>query len=428
MSIKTEQTKTITTKRKGKAAKEYDYSLLSYDAIKNFQKMINRKMISKDELYEIITKSDLYDYLMNQDTRYIYFYGNPEFDNLREYREDLSLAASERTIRFIYQTIKNDFDVEAGKKLKFSENMDSTSIKSYFLKNFKGLLIREVLLPISQYEFPRATAYTQELLNSFHKSAGYEKKVSSYSIEGIMKHINNSYNMRAQKASERGNAIKERKVNLKTALTVWEAYTPFGQTPMFDDDKDRKYLEDFETSMRTKHSKYSTMAPAAKLISAELDYNLVDKIARELFLGEDYNFFKLWFDQAYFTNDCMSNVHTNCTFAKKFPEYVKSNRWTPVQEKIDFQRVTLIQELNKKELILTDAEASSKYTKKLLKNVHECNIADITDENIIMNIDSENVIDFASKKAEIEIKNSSFDNIVFSLEDEEELTVIAKSV
>lgn len=108
MSIKTEQTKTVTTKRKGIAAKEYDYNLLSYDAIKNFQRMINSKMISKDELYEIITKSDLYNYLMNQDTRYIYFYGNPEFDNLKEYREDLSLAASERTIRFIYQTIKND--------------------------------------------------------------------------------------------------------------------------------------------------------------------------------------------------------------------------------------------------------------------------------------------------------------------------------
>ena len=125
MSIKTKQT----TKRKRIAVKEYDYNLLSYDAIKNFQRMINSKMISKDELYEIIIKSDLYNYLMNQDTRYIYFYGNPEFDNLKEYREDLSLAASERTIRFIYQTIKNDFNVEAGKKLKFSENIDSTSIK-----------------------------------------------------------------------------------------------------------------------------------------------------------------------------------------------------------------------------------------------------------------------------------------------------------
>lgn len=364
---------------------------------------------------------------MNQDTRYIYFYGNPEFDNLKEYREDLSLAASERTIRFIYQTIKNDFNVESGKKLKFSENIDSTSIKSYFLKNFKGLLIREVLLPISQYEFPRATAYTQELLNSFHKSAGYEKKVSSYSIESIMKHINNSYNMRTQKASERGNAIKERKINLKTAFTVWEAYTPFGQTPTFDDDKDRKYLEDFETSMRTKHSKYSTTAPAAKLISAELDYNLVDKIARELFLGKDYDFFRLWFDQAYFVNDCMSSVHQNSTFAKKFPEYIESNRWTPVQEKIDAQRIILIQELIKKGLISTDTESSSKYTQKLLRSVYEYNITDITDENIIMNIDPENVIDFASKKAEIETKNTSFDNIVFSLEDEEEFFAV-KSV
>lgn len=427
MSIKTEQTKTVTTKRKGRAAKEYDYNLLSYDAIKNFQRMINSKMISKDELYEIITKSDLYNYLMNQDTRYIYFYGNPEFDNLKEYREDLSLAASERTIRFIYQTIKNDFNVESGKKLKFSENIDSTSIKSYFLKNFKGLLIREVLLPISQYEFPRATAYTQELLNSFHKSAGYEKKVSSYSIESIMKHINNSYNMRTQKASERGNAIKERKINLKTAFTVWEAYTPFGQTPTFDDDKDRKYLEDFETSMRTKHSKYSTTAPAAKLISAVLDYNLVDKIARELFIGKDYDFFRLWFDQAYFTNDCMSSVHPNSTFAKKFPEYIESNRWTPVQKKIDSQRIVLIQELIKRGLISTDTESSSKYTQKLLRSVYECNITDITDENIIVNIDPENVIDFASKKAEIETKNTSFDNIVFSLEDEEEFLTV-KSV
>jgi hypothetical protein len=427
MSIKTEQTKTVTTKRKGRAAKEYDYNLLSYDAIKNFQRMINSKMISKDELYEIITKSDLYNYLMNQDTRYIYFYGNPEFDNLKEYREDLSLAASERTIRFIYQTIKNDFNVESGKKLKFSENIDSTSIKSYFLKNFKGLLIREALLPISQYEFPRATAYTQELLNSFHKSAGYEKKVSSYSIESIMKHINNSYNMRTQKASERGNAIKERKINLKTAFTVWEAYTPFGQTPTFDDDKNRKYLEDFETSMRTKHSKYSTEAPAAKLISAVLDYNLVDKIARELFIGKDYDFFRLWFDQAYFTNDCMSSVHPNSTFAKKFPEYIESNRWTPVQKKIDSQRIVLIQELIKRGLISTDTESSSKYTQKLLKSVYECNITDITDENIIVNIDPENVIDFASKKAEIETKNTSFDNIVFSLEDEEEFLTV-KSV
>ena len=50
--------------------------------------------------------------------------------------------------------------------------------------------------------------------------------------------------------------------------------------------------------------------------------------------------------------------------------------------------------------------------------MYECNITDITGENIIMNIDPENVIDFASKKAEIETKNTSFDNIVFSLEDE----------
>ena len=179
--------------------------------------------------------------------------------------------------------------------------------------------------------------------------------------------------------------------------------------------------------MRTKHSKYSTKASAAKLISAELDYNLVDKIARELFLGKDYDFFRLWFDQAYFVNDCMSSVHQNSTFAKKFPEYIESNRWTPVQEKIDSQRIILIQELIKRGLISTDTESSSKYTQKLLRSVYECNITDITDENIIMNIDPENVIDFASKKAEIETKNTSFDNIVFSLEDEEEFFAV-KSV
>lgn len=77
-------------------------------------------------------------------------------------------------------------------------------------------------------------------------------------------------------------------------------------------------------------------------------------------------------------------------------------------------------------MISTDTESSSKYTQKLLRSVYECNITDITDENIIMNIDPENVIDFASKKAEIETKNTSFDNIVFSLEDEEEF--FAKSV
>lgn len=80
----------------------------------------------------------------------------------------------------------------------------------------------------------------------------------------------------------------------------------------------------------------------------------------------------------------------------------------------------LIQELIKRGLISTDTESSSKYTQKLLRSVYECNITDITDENIIVNIDPENVIDFASKKAEIETKNTSFDNIVFSLEDEEE--------
>ena len=150
----------------------------------------------------------------------------------------------------------------------------------------------------------------------------------------------------------------------------------------------------------------------------------MDKIARELFLGKDYDFFRLWFDQAYFVNDCMSSVHQNGTFAKKFPEYIESNRWTPVQEKIDSQRIILIQELIKRGLISTDTESSSKYTQKLLRSVYECNITDITDENIIMNIDPENVIDFASKKAEIETKNTSFDNIVFSLEDEEELYTV----
>ena len=123
----------------------------------------------------------------------------------------------------------------------------------------------------------------------------------------------------------------------------------------------------------------------------------------------------------------LENCFLDSTFAKKFPEYIESNRWTPVQKKIDSQRIVLIQELIKRGLISTDTESSSKYTQKLLRSVYECNITDITDENIIMNIDPENVINFASKKAEIETKNTSFDNIVFSLEDEEEFFAV-KSV
>lgn len=394
-----------------------DYSLLTYDSIKNIQKMIKSKILGQGRITEIILNSDLYAYLNMYDNRYIEVFGNPEFDVLKEYREDLKAIASSRILTFIYQTLKKGFSIPAAKSTRQNDIPETASIKSFFLKNFKGLLIRDCLLPISQYEYPIATAYTQELLTLFHRSAGYDRKISKYTIEDIQHHINASYNSKREDDENK----KSKTISLKTAYTVWNAYTKYGETPKFKTEYARSKVIKMLWEDCNKNVHFKTAARETEIISADLDYVTIDNIAKEKFESKDYEFFKWWFDKTYFTNDTMSYAHvlqSNPTLKAEIDSFgIDSSKWSPVQTKINDQRITLICELKDLNLIREESRNTiSAYTKRLLnsmesyeKNIYEKNMFEVEDTC------NSNILSFESKKKELEERLTLKDNLFFDI-------------
>lgn len=357
------------------------YSLLNYTEITFLRKQIKEKMITTPQLLFIISRSDLMRILMNQDTRYSEFYGQPEFKNvLLQFGDDIRSSKQERVMMLIYNVITDRFDEDLWKERRSKGVTEGTAIKSFFVKNLKNVIIRDTLIPFSKMDYPMATDYTTELLALFHKSAGYSRHICKYMIEDIADHINNAYNMLKNARHVENKAGREKNCSLKVAYKLWQVYAPFGESPKFRDEKNREKINKNETKIINKFCEHSISASADTIISSDLDYNIVVETAKTIFTTEqEMRLFSYWFNAGYFDNNCKSSAPAQLGTSERIQEVeelgynLDARKWSVVQNDINGQRAKLINALRSSNLINFDNLLAypTKYTNKLLNLVYE---------------------------------------------------------
>lgn len=412
---------------------DMQYALTDFASIEAFQREVKERRISKPEAFDIISNSVLYREFRTQDARYTQFYGQPEFRFfLHDYKEDLEVVKNERIINFIYDILINHFDVVSAKERKLPNTTERMVIRSFLLKSFKGFIIRKVLLPIGQERYPLATIYTTELLNLFHKSAGYEHHIAGYCIEDIAEHITNAYKTNAEKAGREEYTV----CTLNMAYTVWEAYSPFnGNGPKFRKKKNQDKVFEHLKNVANTFTTNTSAVTAKRVISDELTYNMIIDIAKNLFSGDDlgdnsgdnYNFFVAWFDKCYFGNDCMSSSTGRACSKNHWDGLVKEgivkDTWKNAQDRITKQRAELIAYLAKEGLVNIEAlqdSDNSIYTKKLLVRTEKLTNTQIgLSERKNCKEKALNPIDFITERNRIYEKNTLAQNLLFDLKDME---------
>lgn len=385
--------------------KDYGCILTRYEAIKDFISDIRDQNLSADQAYDYIVNSDLYNYLSNQCDRYIHFYGNPEFKNFYEMRENFNISKEINLYKFIYNILLNEFNMNNTGNSK----AESRTIKAFFMINLKHYLIHDIIVPESKRFYSRATDYTTELLTLFHKSAGYEYPISEYYIEDIMDGINNTIEVNNSVYGKNEKAKSIPLKTLKTAYTVWRAYTPSGNHPKFKDENNRKEIADYLRNSELQFSKNSTSTNPKDVFSNELTIEKVKEAAENLFDGEDLDFFNYWFDKAIFDNDLMSSSSGR---PHKFKEVIRKFAgeecsWGDIQNKINEQRIKLISTLSEQHLIFPEnyIVPSKGYSHRLFNSLQK--------QERKTRIE---VVDFSEKRNDILNRKYISSNIIYNLE------------
>lgn len=383
--------------------KDHGCILTKYEAIKDFISDIKNENLNINQVYDYIINSDLYNYLSNQCNRYIHFYGNPEFKDFYEMRENFKFSKEINLYKFIYNILLNEFNVNNTGDLK----AESRTIKAFFMVNLKHYLIHDVIVPESKKFYPRATDYTTELLTLFHKSAGYEYPISEYYIEDIMDGINITMEINS---SIYGKNKKVKNIVLKTAYTVWRAYTPSGNYPKFKNEENRKKITDYLRNSELQFSKNSTSTNPKDVFSNELTIEKVKKAAESLFDGKDLNFFNYWFDKTIFDNDLMSSS-TGRACKKEFKEIFneftgEEYQWKDIQDKINKQRIKLINILSEQNLVFPEnyIVPSKGYSHRLFNLMQEQE----------KKAEAE-IVDFSEKRNDIVNRKYISSNIIYDL-------------
>lgn len=383
--------------------KNHGCILTRYEAIKDFVSDIRNQNLGADQVYDYIVNSDLYNYLSNQCNRYIRFYGNPEFKDFYEMRENFNISKEINLYKFVYNILLNEFNVNNTGNLK----AESRTIKAFFMVNLKHYLIHDIIVPESKRFYSRATDYTTELLTLFHKSAGYEYPISEYYIEDIMDGINNTIEVNN---SVYGKNEKAKNIPLKTAYTVWRAYTPSGKHPKFKDENNRKKITDYLRNSELQFSKNSTSTNPKDVFSNELTIEKVKKAAESLFDGKDLDFFNYWFDKAIFDNDLMSSSNGR-PHKKEFKEAIRKFAeeecsWGDIQDKINKQRIKLINILSEQNLVFPEnyIVPSKGYSHRLFNLMQEQE----------KKAEAE-IVDFSEKRNDIVNRKYISSNIIYDL-------------
>ena len=357
------------------------YSLLNYTEITFLRKQIKEKIITTPQLLFIISRSDLMKILMNQDTRYSEFYGQPEFKNvLLQFGDDIRNSKQERVMMLIYNVITDKFDEDLWEERRNKGVAEKVAIQSFFIKNLKNTIIRDTLVPFSKMDYPMATDYTTELLVLFHKSAGYSRRICKYMIEDIADHINHAYSMLKNTRHAKNKTGREKNCSLKVAYKLWQVYAPFGESPRFRDEKNRERLIKNETKIINQFCEHSIKASADVIISSDLDYNVVVETAKKIFTTkQEMRLFFYWFNAGYFDNNCKSSSSAQLGTSERMKEIeelgynLEARKWSVVQKDINKQRAKLISALRSSNLINFDSLSAypTKYTNKLLKLAYE---------------------------------------------------------
>lgn len=274
-------------------------------------------------------------YLMNQDTRYSEFYGQPEFKNvLLQFGDDIRSSKQERVMMLIYNVITDRCNEDLWKERRSKEVTEKVAIQSFFMKNLKNAIIRDTLVPFSKMDYLMATDYTTDLLVLFHKSAGYSRHICKYMIEDIAEHVNNAYNMLKNARHAESKTGREKNCSLKVAYKLWQVYAPFGESPRFRDEK----------------------------ISSDLDYNIVVETAKTIFTTEqEMRLFSYWFNAGYFDNNCKSSAPAQLGTSERMKEIkelgydLEARKWSVIQNDINKQRAKLISALRSSNSINFDS-------------------------------------------------------------------------